>query len=399
MTTDIAMNRLWRQLAIAANWPLLLAVTVLSVLGVMSIWVDKPLEGPKQLVFLAIAVGVLAAMQAVNYQILGRYAWTLYILSLVLIAYTLAGSVAEAHGHSIPGVHSSHGACCWISFPGGVSFEPSELMKISYILVLARYLRYRENYRQMGGLFTPFLLTLIPAVFILKQPDLGVAALFLPTLLALLFVAGARLKHLLTIIGMGILLAPLVWFCGDANVPLLGKLPAIVQPYQRARLTGLLNHDPKTQRQAGYQQMQALTAMGSGGPTGKGPGDIPVGHVIPEAETDMIFAIIGEQFGLIGSIAVLAAYIVLFIAGIEIASSTREPFGRLVAIGIVALLASQAVLNLGVVMRLFPVTGVTLPFVSYGGSSLVASYISAGFLLNIGQNRPLVIARNSFEFD
>ena len=111
------------------------------------------------------------------------------------------------------------------------------------------------------------------------------------------------------------------------------------------------------------------------------------------------FAIIGEQFGLVGSIAVLAAYVVLFIAGIEIASATREPFGRLVAIGIVSLLAIQAALNLSVVMRLFPVTGVTLPFVSYGGSSLVASYISAGFLMNIGQNRPLVIARNSFEFD
>jgi cell division protein FtsW (lipid II flippase) len=139
--------------------------------------------------------------------------------------------------------------------------------------------------------------------------------------------------------------------------------------------------------------------MGSGGATGAGPGKSPVGQHIPEAKNDMIFAVIGEQFGLVGSIAVLAAYIVLFIAGIEIASATREPFGRLVAIGIVALLAAQAMLNLSVVMRLFPVTGVTLPFVSYGGSSLVASYIAAGFLLNIGQNRPLVIARNSFEFD
>ena len=106
-----------------------------------------------------------------------------------------------------------------------------------------------------------------------------------------------------------------------------------------------------------------------------------------------------EQFGLVGSIAVLAAYVVFFIAGIEIAASTREPFGRLVAVGIVALVAAQAILNLSVVMRMFHVTGVTLPFVSYGGSSLVASYIAAGFLLNICQNRPLVIARNSFEFD
>jgi rod shape determining protein RodA len=396
---DGGMNRLWQQLAIAANWPVLLAVTVLSVLGVMSIWVDSPADGPKQLVFLAVAVAVLAAMQAVNYLVLGRYAWPLYILSLMLIGYTLLGSIAERHGHSIPGVHSINGACCWISFPGGISFEPSELMKISFILVLARYLRYRDNYRTMPGLLTPFLLTLIPAVFILKQPDLGVAALFVPTLFALLFVAGAKLKHLLAIVAMGLGLVPLLWLSGDENVPFFRHLPAIVQPYQRARLTGLLSDDPKTLRQSGFQQLRALTAMGSGGPTGKGPGEIPVGRGVPEAHNDMIFAIIGEQFGLVGSIAVLAAYIVLFIAGIEIAAATREPFGRLVAIGIIALLAAQAILNLSVVMRLFPVTGVTLPFVSYGGSSLVASYISAGFLLNIGQNRPLVIARDSFEFD
>jgi cell division protein FtsW (lipid II flippase) len=112
----------------------------------------------------------------------------------------------------------------------------------------------------------------------------------------------------------------------------------------------------------------------------------------------MIFAIIGEQFGFIGSITVIAAYIVLFFAGIEIAAATREPFGRLMAIGIVSFLAAQAFLNLMVVMRLFPVTGVTLPFISSGGSSLIASFIAAGFLLNIGQNRPLVIARDSFEF-
>ena len=113
----------------------------------------------------------------------------------------------------------------------------------------------------------------------------------------------------------------------------------------------------------------------------------------------MIFAIIGEQFGFVGSLVVLAGYIVLFAAGVEIAAATREPFGRLMAVGIVSFLASQAFLNLMVVLRLFPVTGVTLPFISSGGSSLIASFIAAGLLLNIGQNRPLVIARDSFEFD
>jgi cell division protein FtsW (lipid II flippase) len=392
------MNRIWQQLAIATNWPVLAAVAVLSVLGVMSIWLD-PLphgEGPKQLLFLAIAVGILFILQTVNYLILGRYAWALYIASLLLIGYTLLGRLGDGR---VPGVHSIKGACCWISFPGGVSLEPSELMKISYILVLARYLRFRDNYRTIRGLITPFLLTLLPAVLILKQPDLGVAALFVPTLFTLLFVAGAKVKHLLAIVGLGAVLLPLLWFSGDENIPVFRHFPSIVQPYQRARVFGLLSHDPKTLRQSGYQQLRALTAMGSGGATGKGPGKFPIGQGVPEARNDMIFAIIGEQFGLVGSIAVLTAYIVLFIAGIEIASATREPFGRLVAVGIVALLAAQAILNLSVVMRLFPVTGVTLPFVSYGGSSLVASYIAAGFLLNIGQNRPLVIARNSFEFD
>lgn len=397
------MTRLWQQLAIATNWPVLLAVTLLSALGVMSIYTDLHTEGSRQLVFLAVAVTVLAAMQAVSYLFWGRYAWLLYCLSLILILYTVLGRVAEKHGHSLPGVHSSHGACCWISFPGAgageISFEPSELMKLSFILVLARYLRFRNNYRTIPGLLTPFLLTLIPAVFILMQPDLGVAALFIPTLFVLLFVAGAKMKHLVAIVALGLLLAPVLWLSGEENVPFFKHLPAIIQPYQRARLAGLLSRDPKTLSQSGFQQMRALTAMGSGGTTGKGRGEFPVGQGIPEARNDMIFAIIGEQFGLIGSIAVLAAYIVLFVAGIEIAAATREPFGRLVAIGIIALLASQAILNLSVVMRLFPVTGVTLPFVSYGGSSLVASYIAAGLLMNIGQNRPLVIARNSFEFD
>jgi rod shape determining protein RodA len=393
------MPRLWSQLAIASNWPVLLAVCVLSTLGIMSIWIDPHGDGPKQLAFLAVAVGVLAAMQSVNYLVLGRYAWALYLFSLLLIAYTLVGKFAEKHFHTIPGVHAAKGACCWISLPGGISFEPSELMKISFVLVLARYLRYRNNYRTLPGLLVPFALTLLPAALILEQPDLGVAALFVPVLFTLLFVAGAKIKHLLTIVALGLVLIPIVWLSGDENVPFFRHLPAIVQTYQRKRLTGILSHDPRTLEETGYQQERALTAMGSGGAFGKGHGEIPVGEHVPEAQNDMIFAIIGEQFGMVGSIAVLTAYLFLFVAGIEIAAGTREPFGKLVAIGIVALLASQAMLNLSVVMGMFPVTGVTLPFVSYGGSSLVASYIAAGFLLNIGQNRPLVIARDAFEFD
>jgi cell division protein FtsW (lipid II flippase) len=113
----------------------------------------------------------------------------------------------------------------------------------------------------------------------------------------------------------------------------------------------------------------------------------------------MVFALIGEQFGLLGAVAVIGSYLMLFIAGIEIAAATREPFGRLIAVGIVAIVATQASINLTVCLGMMPVTGVTLPFVSYGGSSLIASYMAAGLLLNVGQNRPLMLGKESFEFD
>jgi rod shape determining protein RodA len=142
-----------------------------------------------------------------------------------------------------------------------------------------------------------------------------------------------------------------------------------------------------------------MVAFASGSIAGKGFGHIPVGQSVPEAHNDMIFALIGEQFGFFGAAIMLVSYLVLFAAGIEISAATREPFGRLIAVGIVAMLACQSFINLMVCTGLFPVTGITLPFVSYGGSSMVASFMAAGLLLNVGQNRPLVMARESFEFD
>ena len=385
-------NRLWRQLAIATNWPVLAAVAVLCAIGVLSIWADSSSEGAKQLLYLAVAAVVMAAVQGVNYLTLGRFAWPLYFLSLLLIAYTVLGAIAQSHHHALPAVHAINGASCWITF-GHFSFEPSELMKVSFVMVLARYLRFGRNYRTLGGLLAPFGLAVLPVMLILRQPDLGVAALFIPTLLAMLFVAGAKIKHLVAIIALGAALVPVFWLSGERNVPFFRHLPSLVHDYQRARVRGMLGQDPRTLRAAGFQQQRALVASGSGGVTGKGLGGLPVGRGVPEARNDMIFAIIGEQFGLVGSITVIVAYLVLFVAGIEIAAATREPFGRLLAVGIVCFLAAQAFLNLLVVMRLFPVTGVTLPFVSAGGSSLLASCIAAGLLLNVGQNRPRIIAR------
>lgn len=396
---SIAVSKLWQQLAIATNWPVLVAVAVLSSLGVISIWADKQDEGGKQLVFLAVAVGCMALFQAINYSKIGRFAWGFYIVSLLLIAYTV---VAEKV-HGLPCCHEIKGVYAWLSFGSGVasvSLEPAELMKIAFVLLLARYLRFRSNYRTLRGLLAPFALALVPIILILKQPDLGMAMLFLPVLFAMLFVAGAKIRHLMLIAGLGVAIAPIVWFSGAEHVPVLQHLPQIVKDYQKQRVYSFLKSDNPAERQAkAYQTYRAMVAFASGGISGKGFGNIPVGKSVPEAHDDMILALIGEQFGFFGSAVLLGSYIVLFAAGIEISASTREPFGRLIAAGVVAVLATQTFINLLVASGLMPVTGITLPFVSYGGSSLVASFMAAGLLLNVGQNRPLVMARESFRFE
>lgn len=379
-----------------------MAVTVLSALGVLSIWADRKsdgtTDGPKQLIFAAVGVVAMAVVQAINYQKIGRFAWTLYILGLGMVLYTIVPFTHVAERVQTPlMVPYTNGAYAWIN-AGPIKLQPTELMKIGFILVMARYLRFRNNYRTFKGLLGPFLLALAPIGLILKQPDLGTVLIFVPVLFAMLFVAGAQFRHLLAIVGMGLALAPLMWLSGT-DMPVFRHMPVLVKDYQRARVYALFSNDPAISRKENFQPLRALMALGSGGLSGKGIGVVPIGGLVPEAHNDMILALIGEQFGFFGVAAILAAYIVLFATGVEIAARTREPFGRLVAIGIVALLAGQAFLNLSVTLRMMPVTGVTLPFVSYGGSSLLSSFIAAGLLLNVGQNRPLVMARNAFEFD
>jgi rod shape determining protein RodA len=217
----------------------------------------------------------------------------------------------------------------------------------------------------------------------------------------MLFVAGAKIRHLAAVVAMASVLALITWFAGPegGDFPVLRNIPSLVKPYQRARVAAMFSTDPAVLRGTGFQQQQAEIAFGSGKFAGRGALNIPVGAHVPEAHNDMVFALIGEQFGFLGALVLLGGYLVLFAAGIEIAAATKEPFGRLVAVGIVSLFAGQTFLNLMVTLKLMPVTGVTLPFVSYGGSSIIASFMCAGLLLNIGQNRPIVMARDSFEFD
>jgi cell division protein FtsW (lipid II flippase) len=388
------MHSLWQQLANSTNWPVLAAVAVICSLGIISIWADEPRDAVRQLCFLGAGVVLMAVFQAINYQKLGRWAWAFYLGSLVLLLYTIMPGVPRSGFGSVP---TRNGAHAWIDFRL-MAFQPAEITKIAFVMVLARYLRFRSNYRTVKGLLPPFTLALVPLALILKQPDLGTALVFIPALFVMLFAAGARIGHLLAIVGLGVVVAPLLWFSGSPNLPVFRHGPNFVKDYQRARVYAMFSDDPVARQGINYQTLHAVTAIGSGGLVGKGLGNIPVGSRVPERHNDMIFALVCEQFGLVGAIAVLGSYIVLFAAGIEIAGSTREPFGRLVAVGVVALLSGQTFINLLVALKLMPVTGITLPFVSYGGSSLLASFMAAGLLLNIGQNRPIVMAREAFEF-
>jgi rod shape determining protein RodA len=321
------MNSIWRQLAIATNWPVLVAVAVLCSIGITSIWAHAPADGQKQLVFACIGLGLLIAIQMVNYQVLARFAWGFYFLSLIPLAYTVLGSVIGTGRHGdnpLPLVYNVNGAYAWLKF-GGFSLQPAELTKISFVMVMSHYLRYLRNYRNFWGLIPPFMLAVVPLVLILKQPDLGTSLTYVPALFAMIFVAGAKLRHLLAIVGMGIALVPVAWLSGT-DLPVFRHMPQLVKEYQRDRVYGLFKPGQAT-RDVDYQPKMAETAMGTGGVTGKGLGEIPVGRRLPEAHNDMIFAIIGEQFGFIGSMVVLVAYIVLFAAGVEISAGTREPAG------------------------------------------------------------------------
>jgi cell division protein FtsW (lipid II flippase) len=393
------MNRFWQQLAIATNWPILYSVAVLTTIGCISIAAvpDTPRHNGivhNQLVFICIGITGLVVMQWINYARVARWSWGFYIVSLLMVIYTVMPGVPRSGFGSVPIINGAH---AWIDLRL-LHLEPAELTKLAFCMVMARYLRFRSNYRTLIGLAPPFLLALGPFMLILLQPALGMALLFLPTLFVMLFAAGAKVKHLLSVLAMGLLLLPVVWLAGT-KAPFFKHLPPLLIGYQRARIEALFNANPNNAFHTDFQREEALTAFSSGGFAGKGAGHIPIGAHVPEAHTDMIIALIGEQFGLVGVSIVLAAYLVLFAAGIEIAAATKEPFGRLLAVGIVAMLTAQTFLNLLVCLRLAPVTGITLPFVSFGGSSLLASFLAAGLLLNIGQNRPLVIARSSFEFD
>ena len=317
----------------------------------------------RQAVYALIGVVVMAIASRFDYHRLRYVAPPLLLASLALCAAVLAVGPAI------------NGARRWF-IVGPASFQPSELAKLALCLFAAVYLSRRRAPRTLGELLKPLgLLTVLFCGLIVVEPDLGTTITICGMMLALLLVAGVpiRLLTAATVLALG-----------------MGLLAIYIEPYRRARVFSFL--DPWSDAQgAGFQIVQATIGIGSGGVTGAGLGE-GVGKIsyLPEAHTDMIFAVIGEELGLIGASLVISAFAVLAIAGFRIALRCQDPFGKLLAAGITALVCGQAAINLAAALGIAPLTGIPLPFVSYGGSSLVVLLASVGVLLNIAVNGRVV---------
>src|SRR6059058_4961946 len=312
----------------------------------------------KEVIYAAIGVALLVVVSRLPLERLRALAPTLVVTALILcLGVLVVGS-------------RINGARRWITV-GPLVFQPSELAKLAVVVWTAAYLSRRPPPRTLQELARPLgLLVLLFAGLVLVEPDLGTALTLLVVVGAILLVSGTRVRLLAS--AYGIVLG-------------LAAIAAWSSPYRRDRLLTFL--DPwKDPTGAGLKNVQALISFGSGGVFGRGIGSglAPL-YYLPEAHTDMMFAVVGEELGLVGVALVIMAFCAFGYAGLRLAITCKDPFGKRLAAGITALVCGQAAINLAAVLGLAPLTGIPLPFVSYGGSSLVIALLSVGILLNIAR--------------
>jgi cell division protein FtsW len=310
----------------------------------------------RQSVYALIGIGVMIAVSRMRFRTFRYFAPVLVTGALALLLVVLAIGTPV------------NGARRWLNV-GPAVFQPSELAKLALCVWAAAYLSRRPVPKTVGELARPFgLLVGVFCALLLAEPDLGTAIVVIVMLAGVLVVAGTPLR----VLGAG---------AGIAGTVALAAIA--VEPYRRERLLSFL--DPWGDAEGGgFQTVQGLIGLGSGGLFGRGIGEsIEKYFYLPEAHTDMIFAIIGEELGLVGTLIVVGAFLLFAYAGFQVAIACGDPFGKLLAAGLTTLVCGQAMINLAAVLGLAPLTGVPLPFVSAGGSSLVVALTSVGVLLNI----------------
>ncbi len=371
-----------------------------------SVQANEDLSGywKKQVMFAIVGIAGFLVANSVNYRRLGEVSYWIFAFVLLLLAALLVSKYVV----TLPFAKPRAGTYRWIWLTVGghalPALQPSEFCKLAYVLALAWYLRYRSNYRNFKALVGPFALTLLPMILILPEPNLGTVLLLMPILFTLLFVAGAKVKHLLIIILMALVVTPLLWhkmrhyqririsslFLQNAWL----REKAEAHPWLGNTLVGTQFTEKGWKDDWGWHLIRSKYAVASGGATGYGfrRGPFVKYDFLKERHNDFIFAIIAQQWGFLGCLAVLGIYVVLVGCGLEIAANNTDPFGKLLATGIVAVFVVEVIINVGMTLGLMPITGLTLPLISYGGSSLVVSLLNIGLLNNIGRCRPFSVA-------
>ncbi|WP_339062314.1 stage V sporulation protein E [Tepidibacillus marianensis] len=315
----------------------------------------------RQLFFALLGIASLYATMNLDYWIWKKWAKILLGISFVLLILVLIPGVGLTRG----------GATSWLGV-GAFSIQPSEFTKLGMIIFLAKFLTERQDkitsFRQ--GVLPPLGIMGLAFAFIMLQPDLGTGTVLVGTSILMIYISGMRIKHLVSLGMVGV-------------VGFAGLIAAA--PYRMDRIWAFLDpwSDPLGK---GYQLIQSLYAIGPGGLLGLGLGMSRQKHLyVPEPQTDFIFAILSEELGFIGGATVLLLFLILLWRGLRVAITAPDLFGSFLAVGIIGMIAIQVVINIGVVIGMFPVTGITLPLLSYGGSSLTLTLTAIGILLNISR--------------
>jgi rod shape determining protein RodA len=344
----------------------------------------------RQIIWYAVGLGAAAAVCLTDYHTLARWSFVAYWATIFSLLVVLV--VGTVHG----------GARRWIDLPF-FQLQPSEFAKLSFILAAANFLsRPPDELKQRGIFWKGIGLMLLPFALILKEPDLGSALVLLPTGVVMMFVAGTPKGYLLKL-GAGVGILGALFLADILFAPRALQLP--MQDYQRQRLLVYFGADfaeanatpeqkdeaRRLQFEKSYQVRQALISVGSGGLLGKGwrKGDQTALGFLPPgaAHNDFIFSVIAEEEGFVGSIVVLTLYAVVLFTGLRIAGQARDRLGKLVVVGVVTLLFSHVFINIGMNIRIVPVTGIPLPLLSYGGSSVLCSLIALGLMQNVHIHR------------
>jgi len=380
------------------DWWLFAAVLALCLFGVLMIHsaTRSPettgLGSPstfvqKQALWLLVGLGAFAFTLVFDYERIARWHIPIYCTAIALLAAVLKVGQAPT------------GAASWIGL-GSFHLQPSELAKIAVIMSLAAFLGQRiDAIRRLRVALGSLLIPAVPVLLVILQPDFGTALVIIAIWFGALYLAGAKGRHLAAVFVGGLVLFALMWNLD--RIPFERLLPrpaahvlakAALKDYQKGRLTIFLNPqaDPLG---AGYHIIQSRLAIGSGRLAGRGlfRGTQSRLRFIPERHTDFIFSVVGEDLGLLGAFTMLLLYFFLFWRGLRVALRARDPLGSLLAAGAISMLIFHTIVNIGMSVNIMPITGLPLPFVSYGGSNLLASFIAFGLLQNVHMRRDKII--------